>query len=312
MENTTTQTPVLPEVQPQRTSFWQRHRRSFWGLAFISPFYVFFAIFGLYPLAFSVILSLNDWNGRGEMEWVFLDNFRKIFTGPDKVFWQSVTNGIILFFMYVPIMIFLALVLAVILNSGRVKGFRIFRTIIFLPFITNMVAAGFAFRLLLESNNNGLFNAILRPLGLGPYGWLESEWSARFALSLLIIWAWLGYNMVIMLAGLQTIPKDLNEAAYVDGAGPMQAFFRITVPLMRPVILFTVITSTIGSFGLFAEIQTLTQGGPANATITPLLHIYGVAFDSFKFGYASALAYTFFAIIFMLTLMQLRFNRDVH
>lgn len=291
--------------------FLHKHRKSIWGLAFISPFYISFAIFGLYPLLFSIVLSLNDWKGRGPMEFVNLDNFLKIFQGPDKVFWQSITNGFILFVMYVPIMIFLALVLAVILNSGRVKGFRLFRTIIFLPFITNMVAAGFAFRLLLESNDNGFFNIILRLFGAEPYGWLESEWGARISLSLLIIWAWLGYNMVIMLAGLQTIPKDLNDAAKVDGAGPIQTFFRITIPLMRPVILFVVITSTIGSFGLFAEITTLTGGGPANATVTPLVHIYGVAFDSFKFGYASALAYVFFAIIFVFTLMQLRFNRDV-
>lgn len=291
--------------------FLHRHRRALAGLMFISPFYIFFAVFGLYPLGFSIVLSLNDWKGRGPMEYVGLENFLKIFQGPDKVFWQSIENGIILFVMYVPIMIFLALVLAVILNSGKVRGFRFFRTLIFLPFITNMVAAGFAFRLLLEANDNGFFNIILRFLGFEPVGWLESEWGARISLSLLIIWAWLGYNMVIMLAGLQTIPKDLNEAARVDGAGAIQVFFLITVPMMRPVILFTVITSTIGSFGLFAEVQTLTGGGPANATVTPLLHIYGVAFDSFRFGYASAQAYIFFAIIFAFTLMQLRFNREV-
>lgn len=300
-----------PQAEKRRASFLYRHRRSLWGLIFISPFYISFAIFGLYPLVFSVVLSLHKWKGRGPMEFIGLANFAKIFEGPDKVFWQSIANGVILFFMYVPIMIFLALVLAVILNSGRIRGFRFFRTLIFLPFITNMVAAGFAFRLLLESNDNGFFNILLRGLGLEPYGWLESEWGARISLSLLIIWAWLGYNMVIMLAGLQTIPQDLTEAALVDGAGPIQAFFRITIPLMRPVILFAVITSTIGSFGLFAEVTTLTQGGPANATVTPLLHIYGVAFDSFKFGYASSLAYTFFAIIFVLTLLQLRFNREV-
>jgi ABC-type sugar transport system permease subunit len=206
-------------------------------------------------------------------------------------------------------MLFLALVLAVILNSGRVKGFRFFRTLIFLPFITNMVAAGFAFRILLEKQN-GLLNVILKYAGLAPIPWLEDVWWARVSLSLLIIWAWLGYNMVIMLAGLQTIPRDLNDAALVDGASPIQAFFNVTVPLMRPVILFCLITSTIGSFGLFTEVSTLTGGGPVNATITPLLRIYGVAFGSYQFGYASALAYTFFALIFFLTIIQFRLNRD--
>jgi ABC-type sugar transport system permease subunit len=209
-------------------------------------------------------------------------------------------------------MLFLALVLAVILNSGRVKGFRFFRTLIFLPFITNMVAAGFAFRLLLEQQN-GLFNNILGFIGISPVPWLEEVWWARISLSLLVLWAWLGYNMVIMLAGLQTIPHDLTEAAMVDGATPVQAFFRITIPLMRPVILFTVITSTIGSFGLFAEVTTLFMGmyGPANATLTPLIRIYNTAFrGSYQYGLASAQAYTFFLCIFIVTIIQFRLNRE--
>jgi lactose/L-arabinose transport system permease protein len=202
--------------------------------------------------------------------------------------------------------LFMALVLAVILNSGRIRGFRFFRTLIFIPFITNMIAAGFAFRILF-TQNNGLINVALEWIGLPAVPWLESIWGARVSLSILIIWAWLGYNMVLMLAGLQTIPKDLSEAAMVDGASPIRSFFSITVPLMRPVILFCAITSTIGSFGLFAEVMALTGGGPVNATLTPLLRIYNVAFANLRFGYASALAYVFFALIFTITLLQFRF-----
>jgi lactose/L-arabinose transport system permease protein len=282
-------------------------KKARWAYTFISPFYLLFAIFGLYPMGLSIYLSLTRWKGVGPMELTGFVNFGLILK--DQVFWQSMANGIILFFLYVPIMLFLALALAVILNSGRIKGYRIFRTMIFLPFITNMVAAGFTFRILLEQQN-GLFNVLLRAIGLPGIPWLENVWWARVSLSLLIIWAWLGYNMVIMLAGLQTIPRDLTEAAQVDGASPIQAFFRITVPLMRPVILFCLITSTIGSFGLFTEVQTLTLGGPANATITPLLRIYNLAFKSYQFGYASAVAYTFFALIFILTIVQFRMNRE--
>ena len=282
-------------------------KKARWAYVFISPFYILFAIFGLYPMLLSLYLSFTRWKGVGPMEFAGLVNFGLI--PKDRVFWQSMMNGIILFGLYVPILLFLALTLAVILNSGRIKGFRIFRTIIFLPFITNMVAAGFSFRILLEKQN-GLFNMLLRIFEIPSVPWLENIWWARISLSLLIIWAWLGYNMVIMLAGLQTIPRDLSEAALVDGATPIQAFFRITVPLMRPVILFCLITSTIGSFGLFAEVTTLTLGGPANATITPLIRIYGVAFSSYQFGYASALAYTFFALIFLLTVFQFRLNRE--
>ena len=258
-------------------------------------------------MVLSIYLSFTRWKGIGPMEFAGLINYGLVLK--DQIFWQSMTNGVILFFLYVPVMLFLALALAVILNSGRVKGFRFFRTLIFLPFITNMVAAGFTFQILLEKQN-GLFNVFLGYLGLPGIPWLENAWWARISLSLLIIWAWLGYNMVIMLAGLQTIPRDLTEAAQVDGASPIQAFFRITVPLMRPVILFCMITSTIGSFGLFTEVQTLTRGGPALATITPLIRIYNAAFTSYQFGLASALAYTFFALIFILTITQFRFNRE--
>jgi ABC-type sugar transport system permease subunit len=288
-------------------SWWQRVKKARWAYTFISPFYILFAIFGLYPMALSFYLSFTRWKGVGPMEFAGLINFGLVLK--DKVFWQSMTNGVILFFLYVPVMLFLALALAVILNSGRVKGFRFFRTLIFLPFITNMVAAGFTFRILLE-NQNGLFNVLLGFIGIPGIPWLENAWWARISLSLLIIWAWLGYNMVIMLAGLQTIPRDLTEAAQVDGASPVQAFFNVTVPLMRPVILFCMITSTIGSFGLFTEVSTLTRGGPVNATITPLIRIYGLAFGSYQFGYASAVAYTFFILIFVLTIIQFRLNRE--
>lgn len=303
-ENTNVQSIL---IKGDSLSIWQKIKKSRWAYVFISPFYVLFAIFGLYPMLLSLYLSFTRWKGVGPMEFAGLVNFELILK--DAVFWKSMTNGVILFFLYVPIMLFLALALAVILNSGRVKGFRIFRTLIFMPFITNMVAAGFTFRILLEKQN-GLFNMLLGNIGLPSVPWLETVWWARISLSLLIIWAWLGYNMVIMLAGLQTIPSDLSEAALVDGATPIQAFFRIIIPLMRPVILFCMITSTIGSFGLFAEVTTLTNGGPVNATITPLIRIYGVAFSSYQFGYASALAYTFFALIFFLTIIQFRLNRE--
>ena len=295
------------KIKPSNPSLWSRMKKDRWAYAFISPFYILFAIFGLYPMALSIYLSFTRWKGVGPMEFAGLVNFELI--PKDKLFWQSMINGVIILLINVPPMLFLALVLAVILNSGRVRGFRFFRTLIFLPFITNMVAAGYAFRILLEKQN-GLFNVVIRSIGLPGVPWLESVWGARISLNLLIIWAWVGYNMVIMLAGLQTIPKDLNEAAMVDGATPIQAFFRITIPLMRPVILFTAITSTIGSFGLFTEVSILTNGGPVNATITPLIRIYNSAFGSYQYGLASAEAYTFFLFIFILTVIQFRLNRE--
>lgn len=298
-----------PEVKAGAwRNLWRELVRSRWGIFFISPFYLLYAIFGFYPLVFSFILAFTDWNGKGSLEFTGLANFSLMLK--DQVFWQAMLNGVILFCMYVPLQTFLALVLAVALNSKRVRGFAFFRTLIFVPYITNMVAAGYTFQLLLNQKY-GLFNVFLGVFGVDKVPWLDSVWGARVSLSLLIVWAWLGYNMVIMLAGLQTIPHELNEAALIDGASHVQAFLHITIPLMRPVILFVIVLSTMGSFGLFAETISLfpsTFGsGPLNATVTPILAIYNQAFQNFRFGYASTLAYVYFAMIFVLTLLQLRY-----
>jgi lactose/L-arabinose transport system permease protein len=291
---------------PSRLPSWRKEIfKARWPYLFILPFYLTFLLFGLYPTLFSFYLSFTEWKGLGPMKVVGLRNYASLLH--DKVFIQSMLNGFLLFFMYVPIMTFLALVLAVVLNSQRVRGFKLFRTIIFLPYIMNLAAAGFAFKLLLNQKY-GLVNSILSNLfHLPAIPWLESTWGGRVSLCLLIIWVWLGYNMVIMLAGLQTIPKELTEAAMIDGANATQSFFYITIPLMRPVILFSVVLSLMGSFNLFNEVFILTGGGPMNATITPFVDIFNQAFTNFRFGYASAMGYVYFAVIFVLTLFQVRF-----
>ena len=288
-------------------SLWKRMKKERWAYVFISPFYISFAIFSLVPLVLSLWMSLTRWKGVGPMTYAGFINFTLV--PKDKLFWQSVLNGVYMAILHIPIIIFLSLALAVILSSGRVKGYKIFRAIIFLPFITNMAAAGFTFAILFEQTS-GLVNVALRYLNIPGVPWLENAWWARISLTILILWAWLGYDMVIMMAGLQTIPRDLTEAAMVDGATPIQAFFRITIPLMRPVILFLVITSTMSSFNLFTEVFALTATGPAGATLTPIIRIFNLAFDSYQFGYASALGYVFFAIIFFISMLQFRLNRE--
>jgi ABC-type sugar transport system permease subunit len=280
-----------------------------WGYVFISPFYILFAVFSVYPILFSIYLSFTKWKGVGPKVFVGLENYSRLFKDP--IFWQSIRNGFIIFFMYVPIMTLLALVLAVILNAKFIRFFRLFRTMLFIPYITTMIAVGYIFRTMMDTNY-GLFNVVLTSIGLPAVPWLENVWWARISISLLILWAWLGYNMVIMLAGLQTIPKDMVEAATIDGASPAQAFFRITIPLMRPIIIFSVILSTIGSFGLFNEVYALTtvgymMGTPQYATITPLVYVYQQAFQNFNFSYASAVSYIYFAIIFVLAIIQFRY-----
>jgi len=301
----TTSTRLLTRMKES----WGEVKKKKWAYIFISPFYILFAIFSAYPIIFSIYLSFTKWKGFGPKVFVGLENYKRLLG--DYIFWQSIRNGVIIFFLYVPIMTLLALVLAVILNAKFFRFFQIFRTMLFVPYVTTMIAVGYVFKMMMNTKY-GLFNMVLTSIGLPAVPWLDNIWWARVSLSILIIWAWLGYNMVIMLAGLQTIPKDLVEAATIDGASPVQAFFRITVPLMRPIILFSVILSTIGSFGLFNEIYALTtvgytMGGPMYATITPLVYIYQQAFQNFNFSYASAVSYVYFAIIFVLTLLQLKY-----
>jgi ABC-type sugar transport system permease subunit len=301
--NVSTHAPPRKIAFP-RPQFIRPLSKAQWAYLFVSPFFILFVLFSLYPILFSLYLSLNDWKGLGPMTFQGLDNYSRLLHDP--VFWTSMRNGVVIFGLSVPLMTMLALILAVILNSQRVRGFRFFRLVMFMPYITNMAAAGVTFRLLLQQRD-GLVNTLLNGIGLPSIPWLETPFGAEVSVSLLIIWAWLGYNMVLMLAGLQTIANDLNEAAMIDGADAVGVFLHITIPLMRPMITFSLILSTIGSFGLFTEVFTLTSGGPMNATITPIIDIFTQAFTNFRFGYASAMGYLYFIFIFALTLFQFRY-----
>ncbi len=287
--------------------------KSRWAYAFIAPFFLLYLVFGFFPQLFSIYLSLSQWKGLGEVKFIGLANFKLAFS--DRVFWESMLNSVIIFFMYVPLMLFLALVLAVLLTSNRVRGAHIFRLLVFLPYITNRIASGRTFQLIFNSTDNGLMNSFLSFFGLGPVLWMDNIWTARIVLCLLIIWGWVGYNMILMMAGLQTINPELNEAALIDGATPVQAFLYITIPLMRPIILFCLAMSVMGTFNLFAEVLSLTgaggaaaalYGGPMNSTLTPLIYIYNKAFGDFRMGYAAALSYIYFIFIFFVTLVQFR------
>jgi len=281
---------------------WRRViRRHRWPLLFVSPFFVLFAIFNVYPILFSFWLSLHDWPGLGPMEMVGLANYAEL--GHDTIFWNSMLNSALIFLIYVPLMTFLAIVLASVLNAGFLKLQGLWRALIFLPNITSMVAAGYTFRLILDKDS-GALNHALAIVHMSAIPWLDDAWWARVSLGLLMVWAWLGYNTVIMLAGLQTIPKELVEAAKVDGATVVQAFHRITVPLLRPVIVFSVTLSIIGTFSMFTEPYILTRGGPIRATQTPVMQIFGTTFTDLRFGYAAAESYIYLAIIVAITLIQ--------
>jgi ABC-type sugar transport system permease subunit len=277
-----------------------RHR---WPLLFVSPFFVLFAVFALYPIFFSLYLSFHEWRGVGAMRPVGFANYTRLFG--DRIFWGSMLNAVLLFFIYVPLMTFLAVVIATVLHGSFLKLQGLWRAIIFMPHLTSMVAAGFTFRLILDTHS-GFANQALAWLGVSPVPWLDDIWWARISVGLLMIWAWLGYNTIIMLAGLQTIPIEVNEAASVDGANRVQVFFRITVPLLKPVILFAVTLSIIGTFQLFTEPYILTGGGPIRATETPVMQIFSSTFANLRFGYAAAMSYVYFVTIIVLAIVQFK------
>jgi len=286
-----------------------RRRDRWWRIAapyvFISPFYIIFLAFGLLPIVFSLAVSLYDWRGTTPGAFVGLQNYHVLLRDP--AFYKSLWNTVYVWIGSVPPMILLALVFAAILNSRRVRFRSMFRTIYFLPVVTSLVITGLVFGQLF-SMSFGLVNSVLETLGIPPVNWLNDPTWMKVILILALLWRWTGNDMVIMLAGLQSIPTDLYEAARVDGATDVQAFWHITIPLMRPVILFDAIISTIGTFNLFAEPYVLFgQGGAINqAAVVTGTFLYQNSFRYFKFGYASAIAWVLAAIIVALSMLQLK------
>ncbi|MBQ4898310.1 sugar ABC transporter permease [Paenibacillus sp. Marseille-P2973] len=276
---------------------------------YISPYFILFFVFSLYPILYSIYISFTDWNGSGEKLFIGFENYIQLFS--DNDFWLSLWNSTLIFLMYVPIMLFVGLILASMLNSNWMVGKGFFRMALFVPNFVSVVAVSFVFILLLNTQD-GLVNSVLRSIGLidNPIPWLESPWWARFSVAMMVLYRWLGYNMLLLLTGLQNISKDLYEAAYVDGATKIKSFFFITIPLVKKMLLFCTVLSTIGTFSLFTEPFILTQGGPLNSTLTPVLMLYRESFQNFNFGYASSIAVCFFILMMVISLLQMRIFDD--
>ena len=293
-------------------SLWQQVKRHRHFYLFISPFFILFGVLGLYPLLFSLYLSFVRWNGLQPKLWVGLENFRLLFT--DGLFWSSIWTTLLLGVMYIPPMFALALVLALVLNDGalRLKGW--FRAAVFVPCITPMVVIAIVFSLLFGTQF-GVLNWLWTSLGgllrleAQKIPWLETPWGARVAVCVLLVWRWTGYNMVLMLAGLQGINPDIYEAATLDGASRWQRLWHVTLPLLRPTLTFCTIMSLVGTAFMFDEVFVLTRGGPGVATTNFGLYLFQQSFQSFRFGYASAAAYVVAAAVFMLSLIVLRLGR---
>ena len=278
------------------------------AMLFIIPSLILVTLFIFYPMAQSFLTSFQTGVGNN-MRFTGIDNYTRLLS--DKTFHKALGNTILYLLVQVPIMIILALAISSMLNdkSLKLKGF--FRTAIFLPCISSLVAYSIIFKSLFASD--GFINAILLNLNLidAPISWISHPTLAKVLIIIAITWRWTGYNMVFYLAGMQSIDDAIYEAADIDGVNGFEKFRYITVPLLKPIILFTTINSTIGTLQLFDEPVNITDGGPANATLTISQYIYNVLFKyNPDFGYACAMSFVVVVMIVALSFVQKKVGED--
>ena len=289
------------QVQKKRWLTMSRREALFCYL-FISPWVIGFIIFTLGPIIASLYFSFNDYAVVAPAEWVGLKNFERLFTG-DDLFWKSLWNTFYYVALGVPLRIVFAFALATLLNQ-QIRGRLFYRVAYYMPSIIPGVASAVLWIILLNPRL-GLINLVLSLFGIDGPNWLGSpDWS-KPALIMMSLWG-VGGTMILYLAGLQGIPESLYEAADIDGASRWKKFWNVTIPLMTPTILYNLILQIIGSFQVFSSAFIMTGGGPLNSTRFYMLHLYNYAFEYFKMGYASALAWVLFVIIMIFTLITLR------
>lgn len=272
------------------------------GWVFLTPAVLLICWTSFYPMIQAFILSLKTGMGVN-LSFSGFSNYARILKDP--TFKQTMFNTFFYLIIQVPIMLVLALILASLLNNKQLRFKGLFRTCIFLPCATSLVSYAMIFRSLFA--NDGFINTVLRGLGMSPVMWFANAWTARAVIIIALIWRWTGYNMVFYLSGLQNIEYSVYEAARIDGASPMQTFFRITVPLLKPTILLTTITSTNGTLQLFDESLNLTNGGPGKSTMTMSHYIYNTSFvQSPNFGYAAAMSIVILVLVAILAIIQMK------
>jgi multiple sugar transport system permease protein len=279
----------------------------FSALLFLSPTLIIFSAFILFPVFFSFYLSFHKWNMfGGETTFIGFDNYIRMFKNPE--FWQVLKNTAIYTIGTIPLNMALALWVAFILNK-KIIGKRFLRTAFFAPVIISPVAAAVIWRWLYDPNF-GLINYFISSLGFSPVNWLNEPTAAMFALIIVGVWKTFGVNMVLFSAGLSGIPESYYEAADLDGAGRWDKFWNITVPLLSPTTFFIMIMSMISSFQVFDIVYVLTSGGPLGSTKVLVFYVYEYAFKFFEMGYSSAISYFLFAVLFMLTMLQIRYMKN--
>jgi ABC-type sugar transport system permease subunit len=283
----------------------RRPKRSWAPYLFISPFYLLYALFMLVPVGVSVWLSLTEWVGLGTPRWVGLRNYRLLAT--DISFHRALGNTAVFVLVALCLVVPLALLIAQALNTRGLRVRDLWRTAYFVPIVVSPILVALVFGLVFD-RQFGLANAVLRALfGSGGVDWLGDPDLARVSIALVMLWRWTGYLTVFFLAGLQNVPRELYEAAALDGAGRLRTFTTVTLPALKPVTAFVVVTSFICAAQIFEEPYLLTGGGPAESTLSVTMFIYRAAFQRQQFGYAAAAAVVLFVLVFGLSRLVNRF-----
>lgn len=282
------------------------------GWLFSTPFLVLFAVFMALPIVATLVMSFTDFGLRNvtdpfSAEFIGLENYTKLFD--DEKFLKALFNTAYFVVVGVPLTVGLGLVVAVLLNNGIDRARTFFRVGFYAPVVTSIVAIAVVWRFVLDPSD-GLIASLASEVGLTSPDFLGSEALAMPSLIVMAVWRNLGTVMVLFIAGLQAIPPDVREAARLDGASTWQEFRRITVPLLRPTMLYTTVITTIGYLNVFEEPFVMTQGGPSDSTLTVSLAMYREGFNFFHMGYASAMAYVLFVVIMAITVLQLRLLKD--
>jgi len=288
-----------------------RARHVLWALAFLAPALLLFFFIVVYPLGWALALSLQDWSFFGAKRFIGLGNYVRLWNDP--LFWKSLGISFKWTLGVVPAIVVISLPLALFLNAGWLRLKALYRTGYFIPVVTNIVAVAFVWRWMFDPDF-GVINWFLGLLGLPKPGWLADPAWALYAMMVVGVWKQIGQAMVLFLAGLQTIPQEFVDAAKIDGATPWKLFWRITLPLLNPTLLFVVVILVINAFRVFTipyvmsagGLQARTPGGPLDSTRVFVLHIYDIGFRQFQLGYASANAFVLMALIIVVTLVQIK------
>ncbi|NOU95959.1 ABC transporter permease subunit [Paenibacillus sp. LMG 31456] len=269
---------------------------------FLLPYLLIFVVFRFGPSVAGLFVGFTKWNIVGNATFAGLNNFEKLFRDPN--FYISLKNTLTFLLMTLPALIVLSLLLAVLLNQ-KLRFRNSVRTIAIIPYVLIPAVVGIIWNWMYD-NNFGILNYYLKAIGLSPVEWLTSDKYALFSVAIVTIWSYMGYNMILYLAGLQDISTELYEAAKIDGANKMQSFTRITLPLLKPITSMIITLTLINTIQVFDQIFVMTNGGPGTATLTLVQYLYGTAFQNYNLGYGSTLGIAILVILVVLVQIQSR------